>query len=722
MAKRKREVPSPAPRQETIKLVPQPSLRPETRHGVLVVVLFALTALSVLSLVNFAGAFGEGFRNGLMLLIGWGRWAVPVLLAVLGLYLARPNRNRVSPTQIIGAFGMVLGLSALLNVFGQDIEAGIGGGVIGALLWSPLTMVMGKFATAIVVLAVSLIGILLLFNTSLTRLFRRGQAVGRIMDSAKDAIQQARDAQAEPAVEFERREVKDERKAEVKPADVAGSAKVEHKRPRLPRKRELTFPLDLLDRTDSKPTSGDIEANKDKIKRTLESFGIQVEMGEVNVGPTVTQFTLKPSEGVKLAQITTLANDLALALAAHPLRIEAPIPGKSLVGIEVPNQKVGTVNLRSILEHENFLKRGSPLSVALGRDVAGHPVVADVDPMPHLLIAGATGSGKSVMINALLLSLLATNTPDELKLILVDPKRVELTNYNDIPHLLTPVITETNKTINALRWVVGEMDRRFKVLSESGKRNIQTYHQDIDDGMPYIVVVIDELADLMAVAANEVEAAIVRLAQMARAVGIHLVLATQRPSVDVITGLIKANITARIAFTVASTVDSRTILDHSGAEKLLGRGDMLFINAELSKPRRIQGAFVAESEIERVTGFFKEQGNAQYQEEIVEKPTPTLEGGFDDMEDDELLAQAKQVLLQAGKGSASLLQRRLRIGYARAARILDLLEEQGFIGPADGAKPREILVAQSVSGSLDAPPDEPFADEPQPTDEEERNS
>jgi S-DNA-T family DNA segregation ATPase FtsK/SpoIIIE len=378
-------------------------------------------------------------------------------------------------------------------------------------------------------------------------------------------------------------------------------------------------------------------------------------------------------------------------LAAHPIRIEAPIPGKALVGIEVPNQTVAIVNLRDVLDSEAFKHRKTDLSFSLGKDVSGKPWVADLESMPHLLVAGATGSGKSVQINGLILSLLYSNSPDDLKLILVDPKRVELSLYNDIPHLLTPVITDTTKTINALRWVVGEMDRRYQVLQNAKKRNIGAYRKEISDDMPYIVLVIDELADLMSVAVNEVEGAIVRLAQMARAVGIHLVLATQRPSVDVITGLIKANITARVAFSVASQIDSRTILDSSGAESLLGKGDMLFISSELSKPKRLQGAYISEKEVERVTSYLKSRGQPDYQTVVTERQAAAPGQGIDDLGEDELLPEAKEVIIQAGKASASYLQRRLRVGYARAARILDLLEQQGFIGPGEGAKPREIL-------------------------------
>jgi len=463
---------------------------------------------------------------------------------------------------------------------------------------------------------------------------------------------------------------------------------------------KIDLPLDLLTRSTEQPTSGDIKENQEKIRATLQTFGIEVEMGEVNVGPTVTQFTFKPADGVKLSQVVALQNDLALALAAHPLRMEAPIPGKSLVGIEVPNQSVAVVKLRDILESNAFRNRRSPLTVTLGKDVAGEASVADLGRMPHCLLAGATGSGKSVCLNSFIVSLLYQNSPDNLRLIMVDPKRVELNIYNDIPHLLTPVIHEVDQTINALRWAVGQMDYRYKLLAEARVRSLADYNQKVLVGkLPYIVIVIDELADLMAVAARDVEAAIIRLAQMARAVGIHLVLATQRPSVNVITGLIKANITTRLAFSVASQTDSRTILDMAGAEKLLGRGDMLFASAESSKPRRLQGCFVSDDEIEKVTRFLKDRAEPEYDESIVERHRGSsssshyASGSSDD--DDPLLGEAEGVVVQFDKASASLLQRRLRIGYARAARILDLLEERGIVGPADGAKARDVMARSS---------------------------
>jgi S-DNA-T family DNA segregation ATPase FtsK/SpoIIIE len=437
------------------------------------------------------------------------------------------------------------------------------------------------------------------------------------------------------------------------------------------------------------------------------NFGISVEMGEVTVGPSVTQYTLKPAEGVKLSRITALHNDLSLALAAHPIRIEAPIPGKSLVGIEIPNSTASLVGLHHLFSQEEFRKSDRPLLLALGRNVAGQPVYADLTQMPHLLIAGATGSGKSVCIHALIASLVFRNSPEMLRFLLIDPKRVELTVYNDLPHLLTSVITEAKRAIIALKWLTKEMEKRYEILLEAKARDIQAYHKLLAEipkeerneaePMPYIVVIIDELADIMATFPREFEAAIVRLAQMSRAVGIHLVLSTQRPSVEVLTGLIKANITSRIAFQVASQIDSRTILDMSGAEKLLGNGDMLFLAGDTAKPKRVQGAFVSEKEIKRLVKYLTEE----YEEvgvedlEIMPQELESLPVSDESEEiDDELYEEAKKLVIQMQKASASYLQRRLRVGYARAARLLDMLEERGVIGPGEGAKPRDVFIKQ----------------------------
>ena len=476
--------------------------------------------------------------------------------------------------------------------------------------------------------------------------------------------------------------------------------------------------LDLLEKKQSPADAGDVQHNAQIIKDTLAEFSIDVEMEGANIGPKVTQYTLKPPSGVKLTRITALETNIALNLAAQSLRIEAPIPGQRAVGIEVPNRKAADVRLRGILESKQWTGANEPLSFAIGKDISGEAVVGQLNKMPHLLIAGQTGSGKSVMINTLLTSLLYRNSPSDMKMILVDPKQVEMAPYEDVPHLLTPVITEPEKTISALKWAVNEMERRYKLLAEEKLRDIKSYNQkvnskkkiavaddegnmqEVEDGaMPYIVIVIDELADLMMVAARDVEALVVRLAQKARAVGIHLVLATQRPSVDVITGLIKANIPARIAFTVASQIDSRTILDQIGAEKLLGQGDMLMKTADMSKPKRIQGAWVTDDEVNKITDHLRMQSAPQYNDEIISQPVQLNGKGGVVMDmgnhegGDDMYRDAVRVVVEARKASTSLLQRRLRIGYSRAARIIEEMEEQGIIGAADGSRPRDVLIS-----------------------------
>jgi S-DNA-T family DNA segregation ATPase FtsK/SpoIIIE len=457
-------------------------------------------------------------------------------------------------------------------------------------------------------------------------------------------------------------------------------------------------PLNILENSNTgKVDRGDVKGNAAIIEQTLESFGITARVVEVNMGPAVTQYALEVALGTKLSKITGLERDLALALAAPTgaIRIEAPIPGRSLVGIELPNRSPEFVTLKTILSSDEMKNSPSKLTVALGLDVAGKPIIADVAKMPHVLIAGQTGSGKSVCLNAFLSSMLFRSSPSEVKLILVDPKRVELTSYNDIPHMLTPVIIEPEKVISSLRWIQSEMDRRYKLFAQAGVRNIAAYNEMSGfQALPYLVLVIDELADIMLFSPVEVEDSITRIAQMSRATGIHMILATQRPSVDVITGLIKANIPCRIAFAVSSQIDSRVILDTQGAEKLLGRGDMLYLPPEQAKPVRIQGAFIDDKNTNTLVGFLKNQGvSPQYTEEVVSMPKPgttTVEGV--EGETDELFKEATSLICQFDKASASLLQRRLKIGYARAARLLDQLESAGVVGPPEGSKPREVLI------------------------------
>lgn len=457
-------------------------------------------------------------------------------------------------------------------------------------------------------------------------------------------------------------------------------------------------PISLLERgTEHAPSRTEGRARRQKLESALQSFGVEIRVADVMEGPTITRFEVQPGPGVKVSRILALQDDIALALAAPRVRIEAPIPGKSAVGIEVPNREVATVRIRDILESSAYRADPSPIAVGLGKDVAGAPIVAALDRMPHLLIAGATGSGKSVCVNAILTSLLCRATPDRVRLILIDPKVVELGQYDGIPHLLAPVVTDPRQAAGALSWAVHEMERRYRKFAEAGARDIIRYNAlELEPPLPYHVIVIDELADLMMVAAAQVEDAIARLAQMARAAGLHLVVATQRPSVDVITGLIKANIPSRIAFAVSSQVDSRTILDTGGAEKLLGRGDMLFSPMGSAKPIRAQGALVTEEELESVISFVRQQRPAAYAEDVVRAVSQSQKGGGEEsgLGDDALLRDAIRVVIESKGASTSLLQRRLRIGYSRAGRLLDALADRGIVGPPEGgSKPREVRVS-----------------------------
>lgn len=695
------------------------------------VFIFVVSVILFLSLLDLAGAVGPYLAKTLQWIAGWAKWIIPPLLLTMALLLYGREKKTLGALHYIGVLIFLWSSAALLHFFIEQsdweiaLEQGKGGGYLG---WSLAVIVMklvGFWAGILVLLALIFIGLMLIFNSTLSAIFERGTAPVRIAfhpfsflfrrakesrlakqyDGNEETADEEIAAIAESAEEgpsedtFAARPIQGNVTARPKKAPVEEGSSWK------PTNVKIDLPLDLLNSKTTKPSAGDIKASLEIIKTTLEKFGIPVEMGEVSVGPTVTQYTLKPDEGIKLSRITSLNNDLSMALAAHPVRIEAPIPGKSLVGIEVPNRSVAIVPLREVLESDVFKKRKSNLMTALGKDVSGAVWLDNISKMPHLLVAGATGSGKSVMLNTMIVSLLYQNNPDDLKFIMVDPKRVELTIYNGLPHLLTPVITEVSKTINALKWCLNEMDRRFETLSQTHKRDIASYNETAKEKMPYIIFIIDELADLMVVAAKDMEAGIVRLAQMARAVGIHLVLATQRPSVNVITGTIKANMPARIAFSVASGIDSRTILDSLGAEKLLGRGDMLFSNVSLSKPKRIQGALITDQEIKRIVNYIKEKSGApNYITEIVERQKVRgvagvgIDGASDD--DDELLQEAKELIINSGKASASFLQRRLSVGYARAARLLDLLEEMGIIGPSNGAKPREILVSQEQYAAI----------------------
>ncbi len=701
----------------------------EVKKSIYLILLIVFGIISVLALFNQAGIIGKGWAYILTKLFGWGDFLVPVILFALGWAIYRsfsPERlKEVNYLEVLllllSGFGILHWTQAPDNMI-TAIADGKGGGIFGLILALPLYTVFGRIGSLVVLIALFLISIVIVFNISINKIVVENwiyKLFVRIKNqiiylkyrnnSKEDQYNEEINEydESEEVYDEEEEDSEDEEESEEDSKDDGMKEEVQEEievfKTKKVEKKKIKIPVSILGTDDRKPNSGDIKANQQIIKKTLANFGIEVEMGEVNVGPTITQYTLKPAQGVKLTQITTLHNDLALALAAHPIRIEAPIPGKSLVGIEVPNKSVAIVSLKDLLSSSEFKNRKSNLSIPLGKTVAGKPFITSLEDMPHLLIAGATGSGKSIALNSMIISLMYQNQPSDLKFILIDPKKVELSLYRDIPYLLTPVITENKKTVGALRWAVNEMERRYTILSHKALRHISEYNTmvDEDEKLPYIVIVIDELSELMAVMANEVEGLIVRIAQKARAVGIHLVVATQRPSVDVITGLIKANIPARAAFSVASIVDSRTIIDTAGAEKLLGKGDMLYVHPDLSKPKRLQGAYVSNRDVKSVTAYVKSQGLPEYMEDVELQVQSEYEGSGEWGEDEELVEKAKEVIIQTGRASATLLQRRLGVGYPRAARIIDILEEQGFVGPPEGSKPREILVSKEEYYSKD---------------------
>lgn len=720
-----------------------------------------LIAFSILYIVAWFGAGGpvlDWLQRVSLQLIGYAVYVLPLLFIYVAVEIFRSSDNKL-PLIMKFATGLLVVWFAGLFGLMKDAKGEATGGSVGGLLNDNLMLVMVN-ATVGVFIYILLILITVLFVLRVSPFTVINKLWGWMSTNLreeertnKEVMQKANAENGASASGIRLKFGGSEKKAdakETKDKDV-GELKLnvnmptehtadEKQKPRLTSLRgsvqqdkqaeekqalvAVTDPnwqppsLDLLEKKQKQADAGDVQQNALTIKETLNEFNIDVEMEDANIGPKVTQYTLRPPSGVKLTRITALETNIALNLAAQSLRIEAPIPGQKAVGIEVPNIRAADVRLYGILESKQWKTNMQPLSFAIGKDISGHATIGELNKMPHLLIAGQTGSGKSVMINTLLTSLLYRNSPSEMKLILVDPKQVEMAPYEDIPHLLTPVINEPEKTISALKWAVNEMERRYKLLAEEKVREIESYNKRLrqrghkiaiedEDGnmqeheegtMPYIVVVIDELADLMMLAARDVEALIVRLAQKARAVGIHLVLATQRPSVDVITGLIKANVPARIAFTVASQVDSRTILDVIGAEKLLGQGDMLMKTAQMGKPKRVQGAWVTDEEVIKITDHLRMQSAPQYNDEIVAQPVQLSgKGGvvmdFDSGSSDDMYKDAVRVVVESKKASASLLQRRLRVGYARAARLIEEMEEQGVIGPADGARPRDVLIS-----------------------------
>lgn len=670
--------------------------------------------LMVLAFFLLLGGFGAGgalpvnLFNGAYWALGWVAYLLPFALVFLGALKFTSEDRRIPLDRFASMTAFLLAAATAAHTMFVTVSdsgnTGGHGGYFGAAIGNATLLALNKVPASLLFFVLAILAFFLTFHISpkvllkLAEPFKKKEKSG---DTDLESLKQENKFKLNEGVPTEHNPPSDTpRLSSLKNTAAKLSATENHEALTAASDPDWKLPsLALLNQKQDKADAGDVQGNAQLIKDTFNNFNISVDMDGANIGPRVTQYTLKPPTGVKLTKITALENNLALDLAAHSIRIEAPIPGKRLVGIEVPNFKPATVRISSILSAPEWQTAKSPLEFVIGKDIAGSPILGDLATLPHLLVAGQTGSGKSVMINDILTSLLYRNSPSDLKLILVDPKQVELTPYNDIPHLLTPVINEPEKCISALKWAVAEMERRLRTMAGRGKRNIIEYNKLKDEeGMPYIVIVIDELADLMMMAARDVEALIVRLAQKARAAGIHLVLATQRPSVDVITGLIKANVPGRIAFTTQSQVDSRTIIDQMGAEKLLGQGDMLLLNSNMPKPRRVQAAFISDEETGKVTDFIREQRPPQYDDEVISQPVQLNgkggivadHGGQD--ADDDMWRDAVQVVVEGRKASTSLLQRRLRVGYARAARLIEAMEEQGIVGPADGARPREVLV------------------------------
>ena len=711
---------------------PQHSLPAGFWSQVGAVMLILLSLLLVVSWFGVGGPVLQWIDMATVKTIGYTAYALPILLIYLAVETFRAEENQLP---VVVKFAAILEIVWFSGLFGLMKTASHpnSGGFVGDILNTATLKMVDSAIAVIIYLVLAFITVLFITQTSpftvFSKLWEMIKSNTKEDDDNRSVMKKASIAQ--PTEEEKKTDLGEIKlNAGVPIIDTAKEKKSLLKKVEKPEKvneeqalvatRDPNWEapsLDLLEKNESGADAGDTRQNAQIIHDTLAEFNIEAAMGDINVGPKVTQYTLRPPSGVKLTRITALETNIALNLAAQSLRIEAPIPGQRAVGIEVPNRKAAEVRLRSTLSSKQWAAARDPLSFGIGKDISGQVVVGELGKMPHLLIAGQTGSGKSVMINTLLCSLLYRNSPSDMKLILVDPKQVEMAPYADIPHLLTPVINEPEKTISALKWAVNEMERRYKLLAGEKIRNIKEYNkrlqsrakkiaiadengnvQEHEDGsMPYIVIVVDEMSDLMMMAKKDVETLIVRLAQKSRAVGIHLVLATQRPSVNVITGLIKANVPARIAFTVSSQVDSITILDQSGAEKLLGQGDMLFYVTSMSKPKRIQGAWVTDDEVNKIADHLRMQMAPQYNDEVVAQPVQLdgkggvvmdlSEGGDDKFKD------AVRVVVERRKASTSMLQTRLGIGYQRAARIIEEMEERGIIGPQNGSKPRDVLIS-----------------------------
>jgi S-DNA-T family DNA segregation ATPase FtsK/SpoIIIE len=758
------------------------SISGDVKRGIVAIFLFALAVLFILSFLSEAkildaGSLGKYLNLIAGFLFGVGKYVSPLILVLIGAILLFRKEKGFYIVKILGLFVAFISILGFIHIVSYNLDEmldvakqGKGGGFLGYILGYTMLKMAGVIGGSVILVAFTLIGSVVAFNVSIVNvvekyilgIFRKkDQEDSEDEDSVNKISVDGIEKNEDPIIQYKEKEEKvpqfvhapneNEENEEIKIKEstlqkVAAWIPKKQKKNIIKEDTQWVLPpIDLLEREAGESEAGDTEKNAQVIQNTFRNFGIDVEQGKIQTGPTVTQYSFRPGVGVKLSKITSLNDNLALALASHPIRIEAPIPGKSLIGIEVKNKKPAKVRMPELLESPEFENRDTNMLLAIGKDVSGDPIFADLKKMPHLLIAGTTGSGKSICINSILLSLLYQNSPEDLKLILVDPKRVELSMYNGIPHLLADVIVENSKVVGALKWALGEMERRYKLLPDVGSKDIASFNKKAEMGekriikdketgetrqediekLPFIVIVIDELADLMQSHGKEVEGAIIRLAQMSRAVGIHLIVSTQKPVVTVITGLIKSNIPTRIAFKVPSLMDSRTILDASGAEKLIGFGDMLFSSTTSSSMvgiRRIQGVYVSEAETKRVVDFVCGQKKEKMEESLdddinlseFEEKNPTKNGevttsytgerldfskvvSSQDDEDEPLYEEAKQIVIEAQKASTSYLQRRLKLGYNRAARIIDILEKNGVVSEADGAKPRDVLVGKKDS-------------------------
>ncbi len=699
------------------KNVKKVELKEEARYNIWGIGFIIFGSIMILSIFEMAGIVGTFIFRALHSLLGFGYYLLPILLLLVGVSFMKKQRPQIARSHTI--FGLLTLLTSLglldiaSNGNGESLNITYGGFLGGIISW-PFTKLFGLYGGILVLGGGLIISLIVLFNESpnIPDTFQKiWNFLKRDLWSWKKKDNGVVEDFTADNYEIEEK-VKPSEPKVISSVEFNEKASVEEKQKEIikPIRRNSNYtppPIDLLEGDRGVANVGNTKDNANMIQRTLLTFGISVEMSDITIGPTVTRYSLKPAQGVKLSRIVGLQNELALALSAKSIRIEAPIPGQSLVGIEVPNKGKTIVGLANLLKDDKFRKSPKPLTVALGKGLSNDPVYGNLAKMPHLLVAGTTGSGKSVTIHSIITSLLYRNGPEDMRFILVDPKRVELTLYNKIPHLQTPVITDPKKTILALNWAIREMERRYEILQDCAVQNIESYHEKVygkakkageeeAERMPYIIIVIDELADIMQTYRRELESSIVRLAQMSRAVGIHLILSTQRPSVNVITGIIKANIPTRIALQVSSQVDSRTILDQSGAEKLVGAGDMLFLSTASPSPERLQSAFISEDEVKRVANYLREAYIDEIPNYIELTGSIDKSGVYSDTiesedGDDDLYEDARMTVMEAGKASTSYLQRKLGIGYARAAKLMDMLEERQVIGPANGAKPREVL-------------------------------